>query len=229
MGRLQIVDEVLGRIVIHIGAKGETAQHVVEFGWDVGKKFLQIDHPVAEHDRTIDRRDATSAFWRQRLHRMDTHPGNKLKDVAEAEKIEPERTFPKIERIVEVDPAIMAVVVIDIKMVAADIAVLFPLAVQPADGPAGFDEAGQNVREKSGEIVLVRGFERLDPLIQALARNEVQNAHRIAVIVENGLALHETPVAPDQIEQAGFLPGTSGAGHGHGADGHGKALVEDEL
>ena len=115
------------------------------------------------------------------------------------------------------------------KVVAPHVAVFFLALVEPGDGFAGLDEPGEHLGKPGAEILLVGHFQGLDALVQAFARHDVQDAHRVSRRVRDGDALHEAGVAAHEVEDARFLARTARAGDDHGADGHGKAFVEHEL
>jgi len=109
-------------------------EYVIQAVRNIWIDFLHIEDPVCCHQREVVGvelgKDLRSEFGIvQDIGRAKIFPAeDEQQDIAKTEKIKSERPLREIKIIVEVDPAKTAVFMVDVDMVAPDIAMLSPWA-----------------------------------------------------------------------------------------------------
>ena len=104
--------------------------------------------------------------------------------VPHPENVQSEGILTGVVVIVEVYPDIVFRAFLDDQMVASDISMFQPVAMEKTDGLEGLDQLPEDVAKEPGQIGRIIHVQRIDVEEEVLARHSIQNADEIALRVQ---------------------------------------------
>jgi hypothetical protein len=129
------------------------------------------------------------------------------------------KTFPRLQRSkrakaldeVDVDPSKRAGVVLEQDVIVADVAVTQPVVIQQLNRLASRDGPCQKRRKSVLEVLLVRHLQSADVALQVCALDETNGTDEVAASVPADSVLHESRIAPHEVEDLPLLLRAPGA------------------